>query len=72
MHAWLFESPGHRPMLRFDNGGIGIPVNLHLFTRYQFLNLVGKRLEIGMQLSEQHFTVKHHSQAEDTEPRQGS
>jgi hypothetical protein len=57
MYARLFESSEHRPLLRFEDGGIGIPINLHLFTRYEFLTLVGRRLEIGMQLSPQHFTV---------------
>jgi hypothetical protein len=58
MNAWLFESPGHRPLLRFEDGSTGVPINLHLFTRYDFLKLVGRRLEIGIQLSQQHFTVR--------------
>ena len=57
MHAWLFESAEHRPLLRFEDGSIGVPINLHLYTRYEFLGLIGKRLEIGMQLSQEHFTV---------------
>jgi hypothetical protein len=58
MHAWLFESSGHSPMLRFEDGSTGIPVNLHLYTRYEFMNLLGRRLEIGTQLSQQHYTVR--------------
>ncbi len=57
MHAWLFESSKHRPLLRFEDGSTGIPINLHLFTRYDFMRLVGRRLEVGTQLSQQHFTV---------------
>jgi hypothetical protein len=58
MHAWLFESSGHRPLLRFEDGSTGIPINLHLVTRHDFLRLVGRRFEIGMQVSQQHFTVR--------------
>ena len=45
-------------MLRFEDGSMGVPINLHLYTRYDFLNLLGRRLEIGTQLSDQHFTVR--------------
>jgi hypothetical protein len=65
MHAWLFESTGHRPLLRFEDGSTGIPINLHLVTRYEFLRLLGRRLEIGTRLSPQHFTV-HLPKATDT------
>ncbi len=58
MHAWLIEGAGHRPLLRFEDGSIGIPINLHLNTRYEFLRLLGRRFEIGTQLSQQHFTVR--------------
>ena len=58
MHAWLFESPKHSPLLRFEDGSTGIPINLHLYTRYEFMKLVGRRFEIGTQLSKQHFTVR--------------
>lgn len=58
MHAWLFESTGHRPMLRFEDGSTGIPINLHLRTRYEFLNLLGRRFEVGTQLSREHYTVR--------------
>jgi hypothetical protein len=58
MQAWLFESSGHRPLLRFEDGTTGIPINLHLVTRYDFLSVLGRRFEIGMQLSQQHFTVR--------------
>ncbi len=58
MHAWLIEGDGHRPLLRFEDGSIGIPINLHLNTRYEFLRLLGRRFEISTQLSQQHFTVR--------------
>lgn len=58
MYARLFESFEHRPLLRFEDGSTGIPINLHLFTRYDFLRLLGRRLEIGTRLSPQHYTVR--------------
>lgn len=58
MYAWLIESAGHRPQLRLEDGSSGIPVNLHLYTRHQFLVLVGRRVEIRSQLSPQHYTVR--------------
>jgi hypothetical protein len=58
MYAWLFESPGHRPLLQFEDGSTGIPINLHLYTRHQFLSLLGRRVEICSKLSPQHYTVR--------------
>jgi hypothetical protein len=58
MYAWLIESTGHRPQLRLEDGSTGIPVNLHLCTRHQFLALLGRRVEICSQLSPQHYTVR--------------
>jgi hypothetical protein len=58
MYAWLIEDKGHRPMLRFEDGHTGIPVNLHLLTRQQFLRLIGRRVEIRSQLSPDHYTVR--------------
>ena len=46
MNAWLIEGNGHRPLLRFEDGHTGIPINLHLVTRQQFLRLIGRRVEI--------------------------
>ena len=64
MYAWLIESPGHRPLLRLEDGSIGIPVNLHIHTRHQFLALLGRRVEIRSQLSAQHYTVRFPNQAD--------
>jgi len=58
MYAWLIESAGHRPQLRLEDGSTGIPVNLHLYTRHQFLARLGRRVEIRSQLSAQHYTVR--------------
>jgi len=57
MFAWLIEGEGHRPMLRFEDGSTGIPINLHLVNRQQFLRLLGRRVEIRSQLSPEHYTV---------------
>ena len=58
MHAWLVEGEDHRPMLRFEDGHTGVPINLHLVTRHQFLRVLGRRVEICSQLSPQHYTVR--------------
>lgn len=57
MRAWLIEGKGRRPMLRFEDGRTGIPINLHLVTRQQFLRLLGRRVEVRSQLSADHYTV---------------
>ena len=67
MYAWLIESDGHRPLLHLDDGSTGIPVNLHLHTRHQFLALLGRRVEIRSRLSSQHYTV-HFPNPADTLP----
>ncbi len=58
MYARLIESAAHRPMLLFDDGSTGIPVNLGLYSRRQFLDLLGRRFEVGTRLSAQHYTVR--------------
>jgi len=58
MFAWLIESAGHRPLLRLEDGSTGIPINLHLYTRQQFLARLGRRVEICTQLSPHHYTVR--------------
>lgn len=58
MHAWLIESAGHRPLLQLEDGTTGIPINLHLYTRQQFLARLGRRVEIRTQLSPRHYTVR--------------
>lgn len=58
MYAWLIEGNGRSPLLRLEDGSTGIPVNLHLYTRQQFLARLGRRVEIRSQLSPQHYTVR--------------
>lgn len=58
MQARLIEGNGHRPMLRLDDGRIGIPINLHLVTRQQFLSRLGHRVEVQSQLSPEHYSVR--------------
>ncbi|MEW5789739.1 MAG: hypothetical protein AB1899_17995 [Pseudomonadota bacterium] len=58
MYAWLIEGNGHRPMLRFEDGHTGIPINLGLTSRQQFLELLGRRVEIRSQLSAEHYSVR--------------
>jgi hypothetical protein len=65
MYAWLIESAGHRPLLRLEDGSTGIPVNLHVYTRHQFLTLLGRRVEIRTQLSAKHYTVHLPNLADD-------
>jgi hypothetical protein len=67
MNAWLIEGNGHRPLLRFEDGHTGIPINLHLVTRQQFLVRLGRRVEIRSQLSPEHYTVRFPN-PEDTLP----
>lgn len=45
-------------MLRFDDGRIGVPINLHLLTRQQFLSRLGRRVEVQSQLSAEHYSVR--------------
>ena len=58
MYAWLIESTRHCPLLVLEDGSTAIPVNLHLYTRQQFLSRVGRRVEIRTQLSPRHYTVR--------------
>ncbi len=58
MIAWIIEGDGHRPLLRFEDGRTGIPVNLHLLNRREFLDLLGRRVEVRSQLSPDHYTVR--------------
>ena len=58
MYAWLIESAGHRPLLLLEDGSTGIPINLHLYTRQQFLSRLGRRVEIQSQLSPHHYSVR--------------
>lgn len=67
MNAWLIEGKGHRPLLRFEDGHTGIPINLHFVTRQQFLLRLGRRVEIRSQLSPEHYTIRFPN-PEDTLP----
>jgi hypothetical protein len=58
MFAWIIEGDGHRPMLRFEDGRTGIPVNLRLLSRREFVELLGRRVEVRSQLSPDHYTVR--------------
>lgn len=66
MYAWIIEGEGHRPMLRFEDGHTGIPVNLRLLSRREFLEVVGRRVEICSQLSPEHYTVRFPDAAQQT------
>ncbi|MCS6786697.1 MAG: hypothetical protein NZ524_06675 [Thiobacillaceae bacterium] len=58
MQATLCQGTGRRPLIRFDDGRLGIPVNLHFRSRLDFLFHLGRRVEVISQLSEQHYTVR--------------
>lgn len=58
MHAILTEGHGRRPLIRFDDGRVGIPVNLHFLSRHDFLSVLGRRVEVVSRLSDQHYTVR--------------
>ncbi len=58
MYAILIESNGHRPMIRFEDGHEGVPVNLDFRSRMQFLGLVGRRVHVLTRLSENHYSVR--------------
>jgi len=64
LFAKLIEGAGHGPLLRFEDGSTGIPVNLHLYTRHQFMIMLGRRVEIRSQLSPQHYTVRFSNPAD--------
>ncbi len=57
MFAKLIEGNGHQPMIRFEDGRLGVPINLLFSSRNEFLSYVGRRVEIRSQLSEQHYSV---------------
>ncbi len=58
MHAILTEGRGHRPLIRFDDGRVGIPVNLHFLSRHDFLSVLGRQVEVVSRLSDLHYTVR--------------
>lgn len=58
MYAKLVEGRSHRPLIRFEDGRIGIPVNLHFISRGDFLSLVGRQVEIVSRLSDLHYSVR--------------
>ncbi len=58
MNAVLIEGLDHRPLIRFDDGRIGIPVNLHFRSRIDFLSFLGRRVEVVSRLSDLHYTVR--------------
>ncbi len=58
MHARLIEGHGHRPLIQFEDGRVGIPVNLHFLSRNHFLSVLGRQVEVVSRLSETHYTVR--------------
>lgn len=70
MNARLIEGRSHRPLILFDDGRVGIPVNLHFLSRHDFLTVVGRRVEVVSQLSEMHYTVRLPGAPEHLQPWQ--
>jgi hypothetical protein len=58
MYAILIEGDGHRPMIRFEDGRQGVPVNLDFRSRTEFLGLVGRRVEVLSRFSDHHYSVR--------------
>lgn len=58
MHAILTKGKDHRPLIRFDDGRVGIPVNLNFLSRHVFLSVLGRRVGVVSRLSDLHFTVR--------------
>ncbi len=58
MNARLIEGRGHRPLILFEDGRVGIPVNLHFLSRNDFVSLLGRQVEVISRLSELHYTVR--------------
>lgn len=58
MHARLIEGRSHRPMILFEDGRVGIPVNLHFLSRNDFISVLGRQVEVVSRLSELHYTVR--------------
>ena len=57
MFAKLIEGNGHQPMIRFEDGRLGIPINLLFSSRTEFLLHIGQLVTIRSQLSDQHYSV---------------
>lgn len=57
MHATLIQGEDHRPLIRFPDGHLGVPVNLRFLSRTQFLAHLGRRVKVLSQLSDRHYTV---------------
>jgi hypothetical protein len=58
MNARLIEGRGHRPLILFEDGRVGIPVNLNFLSRNDFMSVLGRRVEVVSRLSESHYTVR--------------
>ncbi len=58
MYAQLIEGSDRRPLIRFDDGRVCIPVNLNFLSRADFLSMIGRRVEIVTRLSDLHYTVR--------------
>jgi hypothetical protein len=58
MNARLIEGQGHRPLILFEDGRVGIPVNLNFLSRNDFVSVLGRRVEVVSRLSEWHYTVR--------------
>lgn len=58
MHAILTEGHGHRPLIRFDDGRVSLPVNLHFWSRHGFLSVRGRQVEVVSRLADLHDTVR--------------
>jgi len=67
MHAILSEGRDHRPIIRFEDGRIGIPVNLRIRSRHHFLSMLGWRVVVISRLSDLHYTVRLPSAPKDLE-----
>jgi len=52
MNARLIEGRGHRPLILFEDGRVGIPVNLHFLSRNDFISVLGKQVEVVSRLSD--------------------
>jgi len=58
MNARLIEGRGHRPLILFEDGRVGIPVNLHFLSRNDFMSVLGRQVEVVSRLSDLHYTVR--------------
>lgn len=57
MEAKLVEGKERRPLIRFSDGRMGVPINLRFLSRLDFLAQVGRQVTILSQLSDVHYTV---------------